>query len=292
MPLTWDNGVGGASARAGTSWGVPNLQDMAVHLRVVVAFVLAVGLFAPSAGARTRGEARGVLPHHRVDRAEDCDNKVPAAFALRPTGNGQPIALDILILHDGIEKPAAEAIVTSSQTSFSPLNVKLVPTYKKVTLSPAEAPATAGAGNVIAAAKLAVGGARPTGIDVVHVLTTKDITLGDDRDAVGYADCIGGVRYPGRAFSASEAVIPSEGVGPLNFYIEAAAETLSHEVGHLLGARHEHSNCAEGIGLQDASNREPSACTVMINYVDLQSLNFGTPEALVVRAHAETYAAP
>jgi hypothetical protein len=86
--------------------------------------------------------------------------------------------------------------------------------------------------------------------------------------------------------------VPAESLGPLNFYIDGPAKVFGHEIGHLLGARHEHANCAEGAGVDDATTREPSTCTLMINYLDLQSLRFGTPEGMIVRGHAEAYAAP
>jgi hypothetical protein len=125
----------------------------------------------------------------------------------------------------------------------------------------------------------------------VFVLTTKDIYI-NGGDATGYADCIGGIRYPNRSFALGEAVVPTETVGPLNFYLKGAAKVMAHEIGHLLGARHEHANCAQGVGVEDVFTSEPSACTLMVAYMDFQSLRFGTPEAMIVRAHAESYAAP
>ena len=123
------------------------------------------------------------------------------------------------------------------------------------------------------------------------LLTDKDIYLSTG-DVVGYADCIGGVRYPDRAFAIAEAFDQQETLGALNLYMDLPAKTAAHEVGHLLGARHEHSNCVEGAGPDVVANMEPSACTLMTTYVDFQSRRFGALESGVIRAHAESYALP
>ena len=67
---------------------------------------------------------------------------------------------------------------------------------------------------------------------------------------------------------------------------------LGHEIGHLLGAHHEYGNCVQGIGVEDVTNREPAACTLMMSFVDFQSLRFGAIDGSVIRGHAESYAAP
>lgn len=258
--------------------------------------LLALGLVpAPASGAS--GTPAAGSPGTRglaiVDRAEDCNPATPAVYNLN--GTGPDIPLQILVLLDGVTKPEAEAIVGAASGSYAPLGVSFEATYKTYKkVAPATPPATqsaAGAPGLIAEARAAVGGARPAGIDVVYMLTTRDIVLGES-DVVGYADCIGGIRFPNRAFAISEAVIPVDAVGPLNFYVNAAAETLSHEIGHLLGARHEHANCAQGVQPSDATGGDPSPCTLMINYIDFQSSNFGALEAAVVRAYAEVFAAP
>jgi hypothetical protein len=55
-----------------------------------------------------------------------------------------------------------------------------------------------------------------------------------------------------------------------------------------MGAHHHYANCAEGL-LADPPPGELSPCTLMINAVDLSSLNFGTFNGLVVRGHMEAY---
>lgn len=254
-------------------------------LRALVAGVSLALLVTPLAAARHG------LPK-RVDRAQDCDEYVPEKAKVM-SEPGSDLALDITVLHDGLGKPEAEAIVAKAAQAYSPLNITLTPTYKKVTFD-ADAgsqPPAASASALLQQAKALSVGARPAGSDAVLVLTTKDLYLATE-DVVGYSDCIGGIRYADRAFAVAEAFDQKVSTGGINFYVDLPAKTAAHELGHLLGARHEHANCVEGISTGDAGAREASPCTLMTNSVDVQSLNFGTLEAGIVRAHAESYAAP
>ena len=266
---------------------MPKRRRFPVALSLLVALVTAAVPAAALAGGRSGAGLQ------RIDRVEDCEENVPVAISASPTPGGTTIALNLLVLHDGVLKTDAEAIVAKAAPAYSPLNLSLVATYRKVAfvgdkgVNPPQARADA----LVAEAKTLLGGTRPVGTDIVFVLTNKDVYLSGG-DATGYADCIGGIRYPNRSFALGEAIVPTESVGPFTFYLNGTAKVLAHEIGHLLGARHEHSNCAQGVGAEDLFNSEPSACTLMIAYMDLQSLHFGTPEAMIVRAHAENYAAP
>ena len=252
------------------------------------AAVLMAGLVAPVAGARgQRAEARA------TDTGPDCNEYLPAKTQVLTGTPSWAVSLDVVVLHDGIDKLAAEAIMSRAARSYAPMNITLTSTYKKVLFraDPASVPATAAITDLLAASKAVFGGVRPEKSDVVLLLTDKDIYLSTG-DAVGYADCIGGVRYPDRAFAIAEAFDQQEPLGALNLYVDLPAKTAAHEIGHLLGARHEHSNCVEGTGPDVVTNREPSACTLMTTYVDFQSRWFGALESGVIRAHAETYALP
>ncbi|MEA2453174.1 MAG: hypothetical protein QOG04_1884 [Actinomycetota bacterium] len=256
--------------------------------------MLSIGAFvvllvAPMAQGRSH---RGPV---RMDRAEDCDEYAPASIKVW-TGSGTDIALDVLVVLDGVAKSDAQVIVTKAAESYAPLNIHLVATFKRAAFETDPAAktvaTTAHAEDLIASAKASSAGTRPVGSDVVYILTNKDISMGDGTDVVGYSDCIGGVRYPNRAFAVGESIDEPLTTGGLNFYVNGPAKTMAHEIGHLLGARHEDANCVEGAGAEDVSGREPTICTLMTNYVDFQSKNFGTLEAGIIRAHAETYAAP
>jgi hypothetical protein len=176
-------------------------------------------------------------------------------------------------------------MATAAQ-SYAPLHVDLhVVSYTSVAFT-----GTEGA-DIIQQAKNHFGGVRPQGADLVYVLTAKDITSAGDTGLAGLADCIGGVRFPHHAFAVGEAQgIEETTIGPFRLYVDTHPEVAAHELGHLMGAHHHYANCVEG-NLQGALD-DLSPCTLMFNYIDFQSLNFGTLEGLTVRGHAVQYALP
>jgi predicted Zn-dependent protease len=184
-----------------------------------------------------------------------------------------------------VSRSDAQLIFAKAQRSYDPLGIQLTATYKKATDT------TARAEDLIAMAKGSTGGTRPPGTDVVFVLTSRDISMSDGTDVVGYSDCVGGIRFSDRAFAVGEAIDEPLSLG-VNLYVDGPAKTVAHEIGHLLGARHEDSNCVEGAGSDDLATRQPTVCTLMTAYLDFQSRRFGSLEAGIVRAHAEAYAAP
>lgn len=248
---------------------------------LTIAFLCGL-ILAPTAGAGSTRNGRPV----RIDKAEDCDPRVPASMKVW-TGAGTDIVVNTLVLLDQVTKPDAQAIFDKANASYGPLNITLQPEFKKVELQAGLTRAE----ELIAAARTLVGGARPVGIDVVHVLTSRDLTIAGG-DVVGYADCIGGIRYANRSFSISESFEEPLVTAGITFYRDSPAKTAAHEIGHLLGARHEHANCVQGAGADDASRAEPTVCTLMTNYLDLQSSEIGTAESFIIRSYAESYALP
>lgn len=254
-------------------------------IATVIATTVALGAAAP-------GSARGRI----IDRdPEDCTESVPASWSPAGIVGGSEIKLQVLVVTDGITQPDALTVIQGAARAYAPLNIQLVPTFKKLVLPGDGYKAnpdgtkqpTADASELVAQARLLLGGTRPTGIDLVYVATNKDLHLDGDDSISGYADCTGGIRYPNRAFAAGEAWGSVETLGPLNFYTDAAAKIAGHELGHLLGAHHHYANCVQGIESSDANNRDPSVCTLMYQDTDLQSLRFGSLEAVVIRGHAE-----
>ncbi|MEA2433555.1 MAG: hypothetical protein QOG54_1012 [Actinomycetota bacterium] len=258
-----------------------------------VAFGLALLMGAIPAAAFGRSGPAPV----RADRdVEDCEETRPDTFALKGvTDDGADVSLDVLALLDGVDRAAAKAVFDTAAQAYAPIGIKLVPRFRTVVFAADEVtPAGdqyAQPQNLIDDAKALLGPFRPKGIDVVFTLTTKDLGSSVDPAVTGYADCIGGIRYPDRSFAVGEMRENPLSVG-VNIYADAPAKVLAHEMGHLLGAHHEHQSCVEGITADDANERELTPCTVMTNYVELQSLNFGTLEGVVVRGHATRYAQP
>lgn len=210
----------------------------------------------------------------------ECTQLTPGAVSVDNT----PVTLDLRVLLDGVSQARGQQLVNKAQAAFGPLGITLSASFESVAFS-----SNLGSG-LIAAAKAHYGGARPNGIDIVYVLTSKDITDGgtSGNGLAGLADCIGGVAFGDRAFAVGENIADS----PLNLIVyqlgtQMAANTLAHEVGHLLGGHHHYANCIEGmLPLGGAT------CTLMFNFVDNQKLKFSSLNSLVVRGHTQLFAAP
>ena len=195
-----------------------------------------------------------------------CTELVPHAIAV----DNRRVRLDLRILLDGVQKAKARRAVTSMRKAYGPLGIRVAPSYEKVRFSGSDAV------GLNQQAKRHYGGKRPRGTDVVYTMTSKNITaagaLGDD--VAGLADCIGGVRFPSRAFAVGETIDPREGTG----------KTMAHEVGHLLGGHH-HYTSPEGVLAAD-----PNLLDLMGPSLSLISLRFSTLNSLMVKGHAQKYA--
>jgi hypothetical protein len=298
--------------------------EVSVRRRLLPLCSLAALLLAGSAATATPAPTRAAEPapgpHGIIDVEQlmedvDCDSAQltgPAATSTSHLTGAEPVSLDVLVLVDvaqgaklakdrkGQHKLFAQvrqSLVVGTQ-SYEPLDIALK--YDDFALLQ---PLVAGrprvrtdnAEEIIALAKQQLGGARPAGTDVVYVVTDLDIQVPGIGNAVaGLADCIGGVGNPDRAFAVGETGVLTgdEGlaVGPVTFYKDLTAKIAAHEIGHLMGGHHHYQEC--GTAAPTAAGRgEPGPCTLMTNAVDFQTLPFSTVNGIVVRGHAERWAA-
>jgi len=246
--------------------------------------------FSVTSGSTYQGLARETSGGPMVEPEDPnaCLEAVPAAVGISGlTDAGQTVSLDVAVLLDGISLLDADQIMAQAAASYVPLHIAL----HAVSYTPVSFTGTEGTA-MIQQAKDFFGGVRPAGADVVYVLTSKDLTTDGDTGLAGLADCIGGVRFPNHAFAVGEGAGNEPfAVGPFFLSIDAHPEVVAHEIGHLMGVHHHYANCVEG-NLSSAGTGDLSPCTLMFNYVEVQSLNFGLLEGAVARGHAVQFAAP
>jgi hypothetical protein len=223
-------------------------------------------------------------PPPPVDAEIACSDGAPfPASSYGTTDDGRDVTYDVHVLVDALEQARAEELFALAQEPYTAYGITLRATYEAVAFD--AVPLTTR--DMIAAGKAYVGGTVPKGVDVVYVLTGRDLI-----GPAGTVDCLGGVRSPERAFAASEV-----DAGPPNLtrgqpvpvwpWGDGSAKTLAHELGHLLGASHELANCVEGVlYLSDL----PRPCTLMHANLGL-AMRFSSVNALVVRGHALEFAA-
>ena len=225
----------------------------------------------------------------------DCLEAVPDQIGL--LDDGRTIELSVMLLLDGTDATAAGEVMARAAESYRPLGIDLV-LKKTRTVSYTSTVSS----DLIAAAKATMGGVPPRGIDLVGVFTNKTMqSVAGGATVVGQADCIGGVRFDDHSFFVVSDIRdiedPQTGTtGTLNSLgfnpnVDATAEVMAHEIGHLMGAHHHYANCVEG-NLSSAGPNDLSPCTLMFNAVNFASLNFGALSGAVVRGHAVEYAAP
>ncbi|MBW3590152.1 MAG: hypothetical protein KY429_12140 [Actinobacteria bacterium] len=227
----------------------------------------------------------------QIDVERECLEPLPDSFGIQGiTDEGQSVSLDVRVLLDGVTSERGMQVMTRAAEAYAPLGIDLNSTFKTVSFTGDDAL------GLINQGKQLYRGERPRGVDLVYVLTSKDIQLGGNTGVAGLADCIGGVRFDERAFAVGE---DASAVGyenrkfdplPLTFYLDVTAKIAAHELGHLMGGHHHYANCAEGVTTE--TTEEASPCTLMFNFVDFQSINISLVNSGVVRGHAVNYASP
>jgi len=289
---------------------------MLARLRITLAGALLLALSGPTVASAGFGDV--VLPAGalRFDEGpQECLEPAPAAIDVKGvTDDDRQVKLDVKVpidvaegaeiarlLADPDPDVAAEGqamfdelagkahgILDAAITTYASLGVELRLQYDLLMplVNGEPRQRTTDIDEVIALAKQNYGGRVPAGMDAVYAVSDLDLSGA----VAGKADCIGGIRYADRSFAAGEIDLNEV---PLQFGVtmfqDMSAKILSHEVGHLLGAHHHYSNCAEGVPTETVDDAL-SVCTLMINDIGLASLNFSTFNGAVVRGHAVDFA--
>lgn len=252
---------------------------------VIRLLVASVALMAGLVTTASPTPAGGLLqPSAKAfDREQDCAEFVPEQVALPPTDDGSEVSIEVYVLLDRVAKADAMEAFELVADMYEPLDLKIVPTFHKA--KDLESLSHASTQRLIAASKEYVGGERPEGFDVVFTFSSANVN-----NAAGQADCIGGVRFPDRAFAVGQYYShETVEMGPLTLFPRMSAKVAAHEIGHLFGAHHWYMNCVEG-DHSDPTDDVGAECTVMAPDLFFVSERFGTLEGAVVRGHALEYA--
>jgi hypothetical protein len=221
-----------------------------------------------------------------TDGERECLEPAPAAIGISGvTDDGSDVNVAVRVLLDGLSEEYGRETFEIAARSYAPLGITLdAVSFEQVTFTEIDAQ------ELINRSKAHVGGERPAGIDLVFLLTSKDITAINQPAVAGLADCIGGIRFPERSFAVGERIAFEDTViGPLTFYRDATARAVAHEIGHLFGGQHHYANCVEDAD-GDVVNGELTPCSLMFNSLDAMGPDFDTLNGAVVRGHAVEYA--
>lgn len=246
--------------------------------------VLLVAMLAAAIGTPMAGSAESRDRAVVTDVGDACDPLVPAALA--PMLPGSPeLRLRVQLLVEGVPAGRVRAIERSMRDAYGQAGVKLFVSTRRIAGLKGE-----DALSLLDQIRPAHRARRDT--DATHLLTFRDLTYEGSKNLVGLADCIGGIATPDRALSVSE-VTP--GLDDANLVYEygagtgdAAANVATHELGHVLGARHEHADCASGAAAPDPAEPVATPCSVMFLAAPTSGV-FGPVEKAVLRGYVSSF---
>lgn len=253
-----------------------------MRTRLPLLALAALTLAAASPTSAAPGQAvtptsRPAVEQH-VDDERDCQQIPPERVPSPLADDGKVLPMEVRVLVDRRDLAVARKHMAVTVGVFQRIGIALRVSYDAVQL-----PSFRGARDVREAAfgyaRARYGGQRPRGTDVVYVMT---------RDwAGGFADCIGGIADPTRAFALGSVDYALEGIVPAPTTDEG--HIAAHELGHLLAAHHHYANCAEAQPAE-ALRGEPGPCTVMNPAAYSNTGSVGTLERAYFRSYAREYA--
>jgi reprolysin-like metallo-peptidase family M12B len=243
-------------------------------LAVVVAILIASPWAAPSAAGHSPV---------RIDReAEDC-TQIPPETAPPVAVSTEPVLpLEVRVLVEAADLTTAKGYMQTAKETYARIGIRM-----KVRLQTVVPPEEWEQGfmkgpsqdQLMEFIKGVFGGRRPAGVDVVYFMTHYW--------AGGFADCIGGVRFPDHAFAFGSIDYSTEDAVPSPTADEGVI--AAHEIGHLLGAHHHYANCVEAQP-SGALRGDTNPCTTMWPAAANASSTFSVLERSFIRAYAEEYA--
>lgn len=229
------------------------------------------------------GYARPVEPVALIDRgAPDCTQIPPEETPALALSTSDQLTLRVRFVFERGDRKLAKTYVATTVSAFERIGVALEPSFERIPVpedwenSPLSSePSREEQFELV---KKHYGGRRPDGTDAVYYFSRYW--------AGGFADCIGGIRWPDRAFAIGSTDYATEGIVPAPTVNEGVI--AAHELGHLLGAHHHYSNCVEAAPKGTLAG-EPGACTTMSPLAITASTTFSLMEASFIRHYVQEY---
>ncbi|HYO61205.1 MAG TPA: zinc-dependent metalloprotease family protein [Actinomycetota bacterium] len=247
------------------------------NVRLAVLLAASLYLVAAPAGAAPLREAPV------IDRAEpDCTQIPPEVTPPLAIEKTPVLPLEARIMYEPGALRVVKEHMSTARDAFARIGVRLKLRYDEVDPPdhwPSEFFDEPSGDEIMGFMKSQYGGLRPAGVDVVYYMTGYW--------SGGLADCIGGVRFPDRAFAFGSLEYALEG-GPSSPTADEGV-IAAHEIGHLLGAHHHYSNCTEALP-SGATRGDVNPCTTMSPLATTASSTFSTLEASYIRHYVAKYA--
>lgn len=244
---------------------------------------LAAGLGVVLLAAAPAGAAPLREPVSIDHLAQDCTQIPPEVTPAPALATTPVLPLEVRVMVEPADLTVAKDYMAVAAGVFERAGVRLKVRYDEVTAPAGWEADVLGAGPgsdaLFAFMKDRYGGQRPRGVDLVYFMTRYW--------AGGMADCIGGVADPATAFAFGSVDYALEGAVPAPTANEGVI--AAHELGHLLGAHHHYSNCAEALP-SGATRGDTNLCTTMSPLATTASTTFGLLERSYVRYYVEKYA--
>lgn len=272
---------------------LPSAGDQVGHAQVTWAQVRSgrvgylVGLSAMEAVAapdtpfgttRTDLHPRASLSGTGFDREPDCELHAPERVATIPADLSRRVKVSVRILSsraDAAEVRRAMPVIVSTYRQIG-IDVRL--SYDTL-----EVPSAMTASDLLIAAERAhYRGVRPRGVDLVYFAT-------DNFSGGGYSDCVGGIKYAERAFAIGAIHYRPSG-GPVAVPYVKAGLVAAHELGHLMGAKHEFATCGAAAEPVSATQGDVGPCTLMFPAAVGVSGTFSPLETAYIRDYATHFA--
>ncbi len=216
--------------------------------------------------------------------AEDCTQIPPEEIPPLALSTDKVLPLEVRVMAEAPDLTVAKGYMKTAKETFARIGITMKLRYQMV-VAPAEWSAGTGLTDgpsqpeILDFMKSLFGGQRPSGVDVVYFMTRH-------WDG-GFADCIGGIRFPDRAFAFGSVEYATEGIVPSPTANEGVI--AAHEIGHLLGAHHQYANCVEAQP-SGALRGDTNPCTTMWPAAANASSTFSLLERSFIRSYAADYA--